>query len=63
MGNLGIAYKDLGQVEAAIGCYQQALGIAREIGHRRGESADLTNLGARKPDRWRQPSISTNRRW
>ena len=36
LGNLGIAYADLGQVEKAIGYYEQRLVIAREIGDRRG---------------------------
>ena len=41
----GVAYADLGQVERAIDSYEQALAIAREIGDRRGEGADLGNLG------------------
>ena len=45
LGNLGIAYADLGQVEQAIEHYQQALEIAREIGDRRGEGNCLGNLG------------------
>jgi tetratricopeptide (TPR) repeat protein len=45
LGNLGLAYADLGQVEKAIDHYQQALVIAREIGDRRGEGNALGNLG------------------
>jgi tetratricopeptide (TPR) repeat protein len=45
LGNLGLAYADLGEVRKAIGYYEQALEIAREIGDRRGEGADLGNLG------------------
>jgi tetratricopeptide (TPR) repeat protein len=45
LGNLGLAYSDLGQVERAIDYHQQALEIAREIGDRRGEGARLGNLG------------------
>ena len=45
LGNLGIAYSALGQVEKAIGYYEDALVIARDIGDRRGEGADLGNLG------------------
>jgi len=45
LGNLGLAYADLGQVERAIEFYQQALGIRREIGDRRGEGIDLHNIG------------------
>jgi tetratricopeptide (TPR) repeat protein len=37
LGNLGNAYSALGQVEKAIDYYEQALAIAREIGHRQGE--------------------------
>jgi tetratricopeptide (TPR) repeat protein len=45
LGNLGNAYAALGQVERAIGSYEQALVISREIGDRRGEGSDLGNLG------------------
>ena len=45
LGNLGIAYADLGQVERAIGFYEQDLAIAREIGDRRGEGNALGSLG------------------
>ena len=37
LGNLGIAYADLGEARRAIEYYEQALAIAREIGDRRGE--------------------------
>ena len=39
LGNLGLAYSDLGQVERAIEYHEQALVIAREIGDRRGEGS------------------------
>jgi tetratricopeptide (TPR) repeat protein len=45
LGNLGLAYADLGQVEEAIEHYQAALDIAREIGDRRNEGVHLGNLG------------------
>ena len=45
LGTLGLAYAALGQAERAIGFYEQALAIAREIGDRRGEVAELGNLG------------------
>ena len=51
LGNLGGAYHRLGQVQAdknhpsAIGYYEQALAIAREIGDRRGEGNRLGSLG------------------
>jgi len=45
LGNLGLAYRDLGETRRAIAHYEQALKIAREIGDRRGEGADLGNLG------------------
>ena len=45
LGNLGIAYSDLGQVEQAIAYHQQALDIAREIGDRQSEGNQLGNLG------------------
>ena len=34
LGNLGNAYRGLGEVEKAISYYEEALAIAREIGHR-----------------------------
>ncbi|MBW4653748.1 MAG: CHAT domain-containing protein [Kaiparowitsia implicata GSE-PSE-MK54-09C] len=45
LGNLGIAYVDLGQYQEAIALYEQSLAIAREIGDRQGESNALGNLG------------------
>jgi len=45
LGNLGLAYRNLGEVRRAIGTFEQALAISCEIGDRRGESADLGNLG------------------
>ncbi len=45
MGNLGLAYRDLGQVEKAIGYYEEGLVISREIGPRQGEGNHLGNLG------------------
>jgi tetratricopeptide (TPR) repeat protein len=45
LGNLGNAYRALGQVDKAIKYYVQALVIFREIGDRRGEGTDLGNLG------------------
>jgi len=45
LGNLGIAYWDMGNMEEAILQFGQALAIARELGNRRGESTWLGNLG------------------
>ena len=45
LGNLGLAYADLGQTRKAIEYHEKALGIAREIGGRRGEGNALGNLG------------------
>ena len=43
LGNLGIAYRNLGQVERAIELYEAALAVAREVGDRRGEGNHLYN--------------------
>ncbi|MGJ3251911.1 MAG: tetratricopeptide repeat protein [Elainellaceae cyanobacterium] len=45
LGNLGIAYRNLGDYQQAIDLYEQYLAIAREIGDRRGEGNALGNLG------------------
>jgi tetratricopeptide (TPR) repeat protein len=45
LGNLGLAYSDLGELRKAIEYYEQALKISTEIGNRRKEGADLGNLG------------------
>ncbi|HSF71784.1 MAG TPA: tetratricopeptide repeat protein, partial [Methylotenera sp.] len=44
LGNLGIIYNDVGQIDRAIECYKQALVINREIGSRHGEAKNLGNL-------------------
>jgi len=46
LGNLGLAYDNLGQYQQAIDFQQQRLAIAREIGDRRGEGNALGNLGS-----------------
>lgn len=45
LGNLGIAWSDLGDARKAIGFYEQHLAIARETGDRRDEGNALGNLG------------------
>lgn len=45
LGNLGNAYRNLGERRRAIQFFEQTLLIHREIGDRRGEGADLGNLG------------------
>ncbi len=45
IGNLGIAYSNLGQVERAIQYYEKALDIAQKIGDRINEGARMGNLG------------------
>jgi tetratricopeptide (TPR) repeat protein len=44
-GNLGNAYRDLGETQRAVELYEQALVIAREIGDRHGEGNALDSLG------------------
>ena len=50
LGNLGVAYSDLGQMERAIEYYEQALAIAKVIGARRGEGGNLGNIGTAYSD-------------
>ena len=45
LGNLGGAYRELGETRKAIEYYEQHLAIARETGDRRGEGMALGNLG------------------
>ena len=45
LGNLGLAYAALGEVDKAITYHKQALEISREIGDLRGEGNGLGNLG------------------
>jgi tetratricopeptide (TPR) repeat protein len=45
LGNLGLAYRALGDINKAISYYEQDLEIAREIGDRQGEGSALGNLG------------------
>ena len=45
LGNLGNAYRELGEPRKAIECHEQHLAIARETGDRRGEGRALGNLG------------------
>jgi tetratricopeptide (TPR) repeat protein len=45
LGQLGMAYHSIGQVQQAITFYQQALIIARELDDRRGEATRLGHLG------------------
>jgi tetratricopeptide (TPR) repeat protein len=45
LGNLGIAWLDIGEPRKAIDFHEQHLAIAREIGDRRGEGDALGNLG------------------
>ena len=44
LGNLGSAYKSLGETRRAIQFYEQQLAIVREIGDRRGEGTALGNM-------------------
>ena len=46
LGNLGLAYWNLGETRHAIQFYEQYLTIAREVGNREGEGIALVNLGS-----------------
>ena len=45
VGNLGLAYADLGETRRAVEYFEQVLEITRETGDRRGEGMTLGNLG------------------
>ena len=45
LGNLGLAYQDLGEPRHAIKLFEQDLEIARAAGDRKGEGVTLGNLG------------------
>ncbi len=45
LGNLGLAYADLGDARKAIEYHEQALTVMREIGDKRAEGSILGNLG------------------
>jgi tetratricopeptide (TPR) repeat protein len=45
LGNLGLAYADLGETRRAVEFHERDLAIRREIGDRRGEGNALNNLG------------------
>jgi len=45
LGNIGLAYADLGEARKAIDYYEQALAIAREIGNRQNEGTCLGRQG------------------
>ena len=42
---MGIAHRDLGEIDRALERYEEAAALRREIGDRRGYAATLTNLG------------------
>ncbi|HKG15270.1 MAG TPA: tetratricopeptide repeat protein [Pyrinomonadaceae bacterium] len=50
LGNLGVAYADLGEMRRAIEFQEQALVVLREIGDRGGEGVALSNLGGAYAD-------------
>jgi tetratricopeptide (TPR) repeat protein len=50
VGNLGTAYRSVGRVRDAIGCYERALALARSAGERQAEAACLGNLGSAYSD-------------
>ncbi len=52
LGNRGLVYAALGQVERAIEYQKQALMISKEIGDRHGEGNRLGNLGLVYADQW-----------
>ena len=45
LGNMGLAYTDLGEYRKAIELYEKALEIHRRIGDIRGEGNALGNMG------------------
>ena len=50
LGNLGLAYRNLGQVKKAIKYYEYGLAISRDVGDRHNEGNYLGNLGTAYSD-------------
>ena len=46
LGNIGLTYVNLGQIEKAMVYYEKALNISREIGDRENEGSWLGHLGS-----------------
>ena len=65
LSDLGVAYRNLGQVQEAIEHYQQALEISREIGDRRHEGIIWAIWGAPTAPwgRCRRRWSTTSKRW
>jgi NADH dehydrogenase len=45
LGNLGLAYSDIGELQKAVEYHEQSLTYSRKLGDRGSESGDLGNLG------------------
>lgn len=45
LGNMASAYDEMEETQKAIALYEQALALAKDIGFKRGEASNLTNLG------------------
>ena len=45
LGNIGLVYKNKGDLDAALKYYEDALKIDRDIGYKQGEANHLSNIG------------------
>ncbi len=66
LGNMGLAYADLGDFKQALACHEQALAIERERGDKRGIGMQLGNIGLAHTACWaisKKPSCIMNSTW
>jgi tetratricopeptide (TPR) repeat protein len=49
-GNLGRAYREVGEARMALDCFQQVLTISREVGDCRSEAMSLSNMASARCD-------------
>ena len=61
---MGLAYRDQGRFDAALGCFEQCLLAFRQVGDRLGEAKTLNSIGEASTGRviWQPPRTPTRSR-